>query len=104
MKPKRFAMPIHLLVVIFHLKTSVNRSWSYCSFSLQYRSGAGTHDEPLRTSPCDLPPVLLERTISLKRIAVQYGALVGVFVIVAYFNKCANNLKTDILEINHRFI
>ena len=26
------------------------------------------------------------------------------FAIVAYFNKCANNLKFDILEINHRFI
>ena len=43
-------MPIHLLVVIFHLETSVNRSWSCCSFSLQYSSGAGTRDEPLRTS------------------------------------------------------
>ena len=42
-------MPIRLLIVIFYLKTSVNRSWSYCSFSLQYNSGAGTRDEPLRT-------------------------------------------------------
>ena len=37
-------------------------------------------------------------------MAVHYGALVGVFVIVAYFNKSANNLKIDILEVNYLFI
>ena len=26
-KPKRFAVPIHLLVVTFHLKTSVKYHW-----------------------------------------------------------------------------
>ena len=92
----------------------MKRSWSYCSFTPlkpptetfsgssrvpTSQSGAGTRDEPLRTSSREAAS-----SIARKRIAVHYGALVGVFVIVAYFNKCANNLKIDILEINHRFI